>query len=173
MTAQSLRYRLLPTPWGTMAVVARGDVLVGTVLPDRSSRRLTRSLAATWPDARPAGNLLPALAREVADYITGRSARFTVPIDISDRTPFQQDVLAACRRIPAGQVMTYGDLAHRAGRPRAARAVGRTMAVNPIPLVIPCHRVVARNGALGGFSAAGGTGLKRRMLEHERRWFAP
>jgi len=172
MTQANLRYRLLPTPWGTMAAIARGGALVGTLLPDRSERCLMRTVAARWPGARQARNLLPRLAREIADYTAGRAARFTVPISLSDRTEFQQRVLAACRRIPAGQVLTYGQLARRAGHPGAARAVGRTLAANPIPLVIPCHRVVATGGSLGGFSAAGGLDLKRRMLEHERRRFA-
>jgi len=172
MTTADLRYRLLPTPWGPMAAIARGRTLVGTVLPDRSARRLVRTVAARWPGAAEGSHLLAGLAREVADYAAGRAARFTVPISLADRTEFQRSVLAACRRIPAGQVLTYGDLARRTGRPGAARAVGRALAANPIPLVIPCHRVVPSDGSIGGFSAAGGRALKRRMLEHERRWFA-
>ena len=171
MTTRDLQYRLLPTPWGTMAAVARGGALVGTVLPDPSARRLMRTLAARWPGADRARDLLPRLAREVADYTAGRAARFTARADLAGRTAFQQRVLAACRRIPAGRVLTYGGLAQRAGRPGAARAVGRALAANPVPLVIPCHRVVASDGSLGGFSAAGGVDLKRRMLDHERRWF--
>ena len=81
---------------------------------------------------------------------------------------FTQAVYAAARRIPRGETRTYGALAAAIGRPRAARAVGQALARNPIPLVVPCHRVVAANGDLRGFSAAGGLALKARLLAWER-----
>jgi methylated-DNA-[protein]-cysteine S-methyltransferase len=153
-----------------MALVAHGDRLVGTLLPDANRQRLTATLAARWPEATLDRRLMPALAAAVADYFAGRNARFDVDIDLDNHTAFQRRVLEACRRIPPGAVVTYGQLAAQAGRPRAARAVGRTMAVNPVPLVIPCHRVVAADGSLCGFSATGGLGAKRRLLDHERRF---
>ncbi len=76
-------------------------------------------------------------------------------------------MLRACARIPYGRTRTYGALAREIGAPRAARAVGGAMAANPIPLLIPCHRVLAANNRMGGFSAEGGVGVKRRMLELE------
>lgn len=79
---------------------------------------------------------------------------------------FRGRVLRACARIPAGQVMTYGELAAKAGSPGAARAVGTAMATNPVPVIIPCHRVVRADGALGAYSA-GGTRAKARMLRAE------
>ncbi len=90
-----------------------------------------------------------------------------VSIDLRQRTPFQRRVIQQCRRIPSGETITYGELARLAGSPRAARAVGNTMASNRIPLVIPCHRVVASNGKLGGFSAPEGISMKRRLLGQE------
>jgi methylated-DNA-[protein]-cysteine S-methyltransferase len=83
-------------------------------------------------------------------------------------TPFQRRVLDRCRRIPYGQTRSYAELATAAGSPGAARAVGRTMATNPIPLVIPCHRVVGSGGDLCGFSAVGGLDAKRRLLDLEK-----
>jgi methylated-DNA-[protein]-cysteine S-methyltransferase len=83
-------------------------------------------------------------------------------------TPFQRRVLDCCRRIPYGVTQTYGELAIAAGSPGAARAVGRTMATNPIPLVIPCHRVLGSGGDLRGFSAIGGLDIKRRLLGLEQ-----
>jgi len=77
-------------------------------------------------------------------------------------------VLRACRNIPHGQTATYGALAARVGSPAAARAVGGAMAANPIPLIIPCHRVLRADGGLGGFSTTGGTATKQRLLQHER-----
>ncbi len=84
-----------------------------------------------------------------------------------DWTPFQRRVLNRCRRIRYGDTQTYAELATAAGSPAAARAVGRTMATNPVPLVIPCHRVVGSAGDLRGFSAVGGLGCKRRLLDLE------
>ena len=83
-------------------------------------------------------------------------------------TPFQRRVLDCCRRIPYGKTQSYAELAIAAGSPAAARAVGRTMATNPIPLVIPCHRVVGSGGDLCGFSAVGGLDAKRRLLALEQ-----
>ncbi|NIA20380.1 MAG: methylated-DNA--[protein]-cysteine S-methyltransferase [Anaerolineaceae bacterium] len=165
------RFRLIETPLGTMAIVVRGDLLAGLSLPERSTRRLMSRVSAGWPEARADRGLLPSLTREIAAYFAGRAADFDIALDLSGRTDFQQRILRQCRKIPAGQVATYGQLAHRAGRPRAARAVGRAMALNPVPLIIPCHRVVAADGALGGFSAEGGLALKARLLEHEKRFW--
>jgi methylated-DNA-[protein]-cysteine S-methyltransferase len=80
---------------------------------------------------------------------------------------FQRAVVGHCRRIPPGQTLTYGQLAARVGRPRAARAVGRVMATNRFPLIVPCHRVVAAGGVLGGFSAPQGLAMKKRLLAAE------
>jgi len=84
-----------------------------------------------------------------------------------DYPPFYQAVWKACAEIPAGSVRTYGWIARRIGRPRAARAVGRALAKNPFAPVVPCHRVVGADGALTGFSAPGGLKAKRRLLERE------
>ena len=82
-------------------------------------------------------------------------------------SPFQRRVLRAALRIPYGRVSTYGEIAAEIGNPRAARAVGRALGANPIPLVVPCHRVIAGSGALGGYSAAGGVRVKRKLLDLE------
>ena len=84
-------------------------------------------------------------------------------------TPFARDVLAALQQVPAGATVSYGELAARAGHPGAARAVGRVMAGNPLPLVVPCHRVVGANGALTGYSGAAGVATKKWLLEFEKR----
>jgi len=79
-----------------------------------------------------------------------------------------RQVLQACRNISFGQTRTYSDLAKQVGSPNAARAVGGVMAHNPIPLIIPCHRVLRTDGGLGGFSAPGGIAIKQKMLHHEQ-----
>ena len=90
-----------------------------------------------------------------------------LPVDSGHVTEFQARVLKACREIPYGKTITYGELAATAGRPGAARAVGNCMAGNRVPLIVPCHRVVRAGGHIGPYSAAGGSATKRRLLEME------
>ncbi len=91
------------------------------------------------------------------------------PLDFRQATPFQIEVWRGCRTIEFGETMSYSQLAERIGKPSAARAVGRALAANPIPLIVPCHRVLAANGDLCGYSGYGGLDLKRRLLELEQR----
>lgn len=92
-----------------------------------------------------------------------------VPVDDHAAAPFARAVWKRLRRVPRGQVVTYGELARACGRPQASRAVGRIMGANPVPVIVPCHRCVGRDGALTGFSAAGGLPLKARLL-HDEGW---
>ena len=145
--------------------------------PERSegSRRAFRcccSLRAPSSALRTGKRRAPAAAkamaararREILEYLRGRRRAFTVPLDLATVPPFSRRILLAARRIPYGATVTYGHLARHALSPRAARAVGQAMARNPVPLLVPCHRVVA-SGGLGGFS--GGLVLKRRLLALE------
>lgn len=114
--------------------------------------------------------LVEALLPRFADYAAGVPDDFRdVPIHRPDLTPFGHRVMVQLRQVGYGQTVSYGELAERAGSPRAARAVGRVMATNLIPLILPCHRVVGSAGKLGGFSAPQGIDLKRRMLDLECR----
>jgi methylated-DNA-[protein]-cysteine S-methyltransferase len=99
-------------------------------------------------------------ARELREYLNGRRSAFTIPIDWSLFRPFQREALQAVFRIPYGETSTYRDIAMEIGRPQASRAVGRANATNPMPLVIPCHRVIGRDGKLHGYG--GGEGLKTK-----------
>ena len=108
--------------------------------------------------------------QRLQQYAGGATDSFLdLSLDLDDRTAFQRQVIWHCRQISAGETLTYGQLAARAGSPGAARAVGQVMATNRIPLIIPCHRVVSTQGALGGFSAPGGLTTKRRLLNMENR----
>lgn len=101
-------------------------------------------------------------------YFGGQRTTFAeIPIDPTDWSPFFADVYRACRHVGPGEQISYKELALRAGRPAAARAVGQAMARNRIPLVIPCHRIVGSSGRLTGFSAAGGIDTKRWLLDRE------
>jgi methylated-DNA-[protein]-cysteine S-methyltransferase len=105
---------------------------------------------------------------EILEYLAGRRREFSLALD-PEGTQFQLEVWRALATIPFGDRRTYGQVASQVGRPRAARAVGLACGANPLPLLIPCHRVVAENGGLGGFVA--GTPHKRKLLELER-WVA-
>jgi len=102
-------------------------------------------------------------------YFAGERVAFADPVDLTGTSDFSQRVYTELRRVKWGETVTYGELAARAGAPAAARAIGRIMANNPAPLIIPCHRVVRSDGALGGFSAPGGVDFKKKMLALEGR----
>ncbi len=137
-----------------------------------------------WPNQKPPPTLklyplsqapplvarfLKTTAAQLTDYFLSRKVRFTAPLDLTSLTPFAREVLTALSHLPYGRTMSYGQLAKRVGSPAAARAVGSVLARNPIPLVIPCHRVLTRTGALGGFSAPAGSNLKQQLLLMESR----
>lgn len=107
------------------------------------------------------------LARRLRRYAAGQGDDFLDVLVPPRATAFQQRVVELCRRIPPGSTVTYGCLAAAAGRAAAARAVGNVMRTNPVPLIVPCHRVVGAGGGLGGYSAPAGLGMKRRLLELE------
>jgi len=108
---------------------------------------------------------LESIARQVRQYFAGRRVDFVFEPDLAGLTEFQRRVLKATMTVPYGAVASYARIAERAGSPKAYRAVGRALGRNPIPVAIPCHRVVAAGGKLGGFS--GGLGWKRTLLELE------
>jgi O-6-methylguanine DNA methyltransferase len=118
-------------------------------------------------DARilPDDTVNAAVLQQLHDYLRGESTAFDVPLDLRG-TEFQRAVWDALRTIPYGEVRAYGEIAKAIDRPRASRAVGQALASNPVPIVIPCHRVVAATGGLTGFG--GGLPLKERLLHLER-----
>jgi methylated-DNA-[protein]-cysteine S-methyltransferase len=108
-----------------------------------------------------------AVSRQITEYLSGAREAFDIPIDWSVMTPFQEKVLRATMEIPRSEVRTYGEIAALIGKPGAAQAVGRAEATNPMPIVIPCHRVVAADGSLHGYSARGGLNTKSWLLNLE------
>jgi methylated-DNA-[protein]-cysteine S-methyltransferase len=111
---------------------------------------------------------LTAWARnQVRDYLNGKRANFDIQVDLSTLTEFQQQVLTVTSYIPRGMVTTYGDIARQIGNLKAVRAVGQALGKNPIPIVIPCHRVIASDGSIGGYSGGGGTETKIKLLKLE------
>jgi methylated-DNA-[protein]-cysteine S-methyltransferase len=106
------------------------------------------------------------IVQQLSEYFEGKRTRFELPLDV-DGTPFQKSVWSELLRIPYGETRSYGDIAKALGKPAAARAVGMANHNNPVAIVIPCHRVVGRNGSLTGY--AGGLRLKEQLLSIERQ----
>lgn len=159
--------RIQRSPVGALwvAVSERGLVAVEFGSPEREFRRqVERRLGAR---AQRAGRPTGEARRQVLQYLQGRRRTFDLPVDLRHLTPFQQRVLHAAQAVPRGQVSTYGQIARRIGRPRAARAVGQALGSNPIPIVIPCHRVLASDGSLHGYSGRGGIKTKAWLLRLE------
>lgn len=161
-----MRYGIVETAWGAFGFVERDGRLVATYLPQRADR-VRRAIARAYPTATEDSDALPEFRRQVIDYFRGRHVQFATDIDVSDLPWFRRVVLEVARGIPYGKTVSYADLARSVGRPAAARAVGGAMANNPLPLVVPCHRVLRSDGTLGGFSSPGGLTLKARMLQLE------
>lgn len=103
--------------------------------------------------------------RELGEYFDGTRERFELPLDLTLAAPFGRDVLAACARIGFGATATYAEVAADAGRPRATRAAGNALGANPVPIVVPCHRVLRTGGGIGGYT--GGLAIKQHLLALE------
>ncbi len=112
-----------------------------------------------------------AAQNELHDYFAGRLTSFASPYDIRSLTPFTRSVLRLTAKIPYGEVRTYEWLARKLGKPQAARAVGNALARNPVPILIPCHRVFRSDGVMGGFAL--GRAWKKRLLNLEKRFRDP
>ena len=143
------------TPVGPLAVVQDGAAVV----------------ALNWASPKAAATPVTSVAKPVVqaltDYFAGRQASFADLNLTPAGTPFQQKVWQALRQIPVGQVKTYGEIAQQLNT--SPRAVGLACGANPIPVLIPCHRVVGQTGALTGYSGAGGVATKAKLLNHERK----
>ena len=149
---------VIPTKLGSLRIGFSPRGVTGVeFLPARRRQR----------DQAPAGPaFLRCTIRDLREYARGQPVVFRVPLDLSGGTVFQQKVWRALCRIPRGQTRSYAWVARQIGRPRATRAVGAACGANPVPVIVPCHRVIASDGSLGGFSA--GLPLKIRLLKFER-----
>jgi len=155
-----VRYDIVDSPVGGLFVAAtqRGLCRI-SYWPDGMEEALAQTFG-----PRVLRSPLDDVRRELDEYFEGTRREFDLPLDLRV-APFHADVLAELARVPYGRTETYGSLAAKVGRPRAARAVGTVMNRNPIPIVLPCHRVVGANGSLTGY--AGGLDVKLRLLQLE------
>lgn len=168
MTAQGIA--LFDTAIGTCGIAWRAERVAGLQLPEETPAGTRHRLQRHHPRARevePSAVVAAAIAGLRA-LLAGEPARLAaIALDLDRLAAFDVRVYALARAIPPGRIRTYGEIAADLGQPGAGREVGAALARNPIPLLIPCHRVVAVGGRLGGFSGAGGTITKRRLLEIE------
>lgn len=160
-------YSVLDSPLGPLwAAVGPHGVATISYGSEPDARELRRLVAVFGPGIVPDPRKTDELARELDQYFAGRRREFDVPADLTGLTPFYRAILRATARVPYGKVTTYAAVARRAGNERASRAAGGALSWNPIPIVVPCHRVLATDGSLGGY--AGGLDAKRRLLALER-----
>lgn len=145
---------------GRLYLVASEKGLQG-VFWERQSVPMAKSLLGTAPEIR----LLSQAADELKDYFSGNRKKFNLPLDVRG-TPFQKRVWAELRKIPYGKTCSYKDIARRIENEKAVRAVGSANGRNPLCILIPCHRVIAADGSLGGYSS--GLHIKTKLLELER-----
>lgn len=169
------------TELGFFAIAWNDQGLTRLVLPERDHASALRRLALRGGPAAPetvAEEDLPeaigAVVSAICQYARGETVDLsTIPLAIGAIDDFTRAVYAAALKLPQGEAVTYGELARRAGYPGMGRETGAALGRNPVPLIIPCHRIVAADGKLGGFSAPGGNATKARLLAHERARVAP
>jgi methylated-DNA-[protein]-cysteine S-methyltransferase len=164
------QYTVFETELGWSALVWTAAGLVGVRLPASTPQRADAAVKRRWADAA-AADPPPAIAAIIDDIRTlltgGRPDFAAVSLDLGATPAFNARVYAVARTIPPGRTLTYGEVAERLGDKRLAREVGQALGENPWPIVVPCHRVTAAGGKLGGFSAPGGRATKLKLLALE------
>ena len=166
-TPERVRYGVLRTPWGRLWVAATEKGIVALSFRRQPAGKLAESLLKRGDVRfiRDAIGLRPyesALSR----FLSGQTSRLEIPVDLRQQSDFAIAVYRATRAIPAGETRSYAQVAAEVGGRQYAHAVGQALSANPVPIVIPCHRVIASGGGLGGFT--GGLTWKRRLLALER-----
>ncbi|MCP4298549.1 MAG: methylated-DNA--[protein]-cysteine S-methyltransferase [Proteobacteria bacterium] len=155
-----MKYCYFSSPIGELLLAGDGEVLELLGFPGGSQKKVPEE---GWEKVE---NLFPEVTHQLSEYFAGNLKQFNLQLSPSG-TEFQLQVLDALQKIPYGETISYGELAERIGRPKASRAVGAANARNPLPVIIPCHRVIGTNGNLTGFG--GGIERKVALLELEAR----
>ena len=159
-------YATVDSPFGPLTLAGTRRGLVRLAYPDASAETVLADLARrVSPRVLEAPERLDEARRELEEYFEGRRTEFDLPVDLSLVRGFGRRVLGTTSRIPYGDVRTYGEVAARSGSPRASRAAGNALGANPIPVIVPCHRVVHAGGGLGGYT--GGLDRKEFLLRLE------
>jgi methylated-DNA-[protein]-cysteine S-methyltransferase len=163
-------FALFDTPIGRCGIAWDGDAVQGVQLPEArvaDTRTRLRDRFDGAVEATPPPAIQDAIDHMVASLRGEADDLVDVPLDLDVLPPFRRKVFEVVRTIPAGETLSYGEVAAAVGSPGAARAVGQALGRNPFPIVIPCHRVLAAGGRIGGFTAQGGVSMKAKMLAAE------
>lgn len=149
----------MDSPLGRLELLARGGKIVSIEIEKRG--RLSND---GEPDK--SSPVLDKARKQLAEYFAGKRKSFQIPVSL-EGTDFQKSVWSAVNDIPFGKVLSYGEVGHETGRPTAGRAVGGAVGANPVPILIPCHRVLASDGRITGYSGGNGIETKAWLLDHE------
>ncbi len=158
-----VNYVIFDTAAGWIGISASARGLLRTTLPQSSMQKACQIVGAEHATWSP--HLFEDVTLRLKSYFRGHEVKFTDSLDLSPASAFQRQVWEATRLIPYANTRSYGWVAEQIGKPEAARAVGQALARNPLPIIIPCHRVLTRSGELGGFS--GGLKMKKHLLRLE------
>lgn len=165
-----VKYWIFRTKWGYFGVAGSQKGLLRTYLPQSKKADIKRRILREFPSAKSEKRPFQQVIKDVLEYFGGRKVNFgDIRVAFNGLSPFAVKVLSVCRKVGYGNAISYGKLAKEAGKAGAARAVGKVMAENPLPLIVPCHRVIRSNGKLGGFSAIGGINTKKKLIDLERK----
>lgn len=168
---EAARYTMFDTAIGRCGIAWRSGLVVSAALPGEDDAATVRHLLRRLPQAsqaEPEGVAADAIAL-VRRLLDGEAVDLrAIPVYLDSCPDFERRIYALLRDVPTGATVTYGELAASAGAPGAARAVGMAMGRNPVPIIVPCHRVLASSGRSGGFSAPGGVTTKFRILQIEQ-----
>ena len=159
----SLHHKSTESPLGELNLIASANALIAIEWPCRGQNGLRLAAAENTVAWHP---VIAEAERQLSEYFAGLRTEFELPIELSGTT-FQKNVWQALRKIPFGQTKSYAEIASAIGSPNACRAVGAANGKNPLPIIIPCHRVIGKSGSLVGF--AGGLEIKARLLTLERQ----
>jgi methylated-DNA-[protein]-cysteine S-methyltransferase len=165
---ENVRYGALKTPWGHLWVACSDKGLIALSFERQPAGKLAESLArrADVRLIRDADGLRP-YGDALSAFLAGHTTKLPIKVDLRGESEFARDVYRVIRRIPVGETRSYGEVAAQVGGRNFARAVGQALGANPVPIVIPCHRVISADGGLGGFTGGGPT-WKQRLLALER-----
>ena len=166
LMSNKLYYTIFETRWGWMGILVSKAGLLAVTLPQTNRQQVLDSLGEQARRAILAPKSFNELEEKFQHYYSCEKTAFADKLDFSNATVFQKRVWEVTRLIPYGETRSYGWVARQIGKPLAARAVGQTLGKNPFLVIVPCHRVIAGNGSLGGFG--GGLEMKQKLLELEK-----
>lgn len=162
-------YSIFETKMGFCCIAGNSRYIYHVILPEKSTSEIRKKILTAFPKATYDDLCRTDIQKLIQKYFQGRKVDFdSVKIRLDNLPQFTKTILNACRKITYGKTCTYSDLAEIAGRHNAARPTGSALAKNPVPLIIPCHRIIRSDGKTGGFSAGQGPAFKKKMLEMEK-----